>query len=286
MKLFAFGYGYVAQTLARRLTARVVATARDPGRRAVLTAQGVEAVDPADAGALQAALEGATAVLVSAPPDERGCPGLTALAPALSRSGGFPDWIGYLSSTSVYGDLAGGWAWEASPLRGRSAQAARRTGAERDWLDLGRGMGLTVAVFRLGAIYGPGRSALDRPLGEVMVKPGQVFSRAHVDDIAALLAASIARPRPGAIYNVADDEPASADAVADHAAALLGRPPPRRLAFDEQGLSDEARRFWQECRRVSNALAKAELGWRPAFPSYREGLSAIRHSSSTAPASR
>ena len=286
MKLFAFGYGYVAQALARRLGCGVAATARDPTAREILRAQGIAAVDPADSGAVQGALEGATAVLVSAPPDERGCPGLAAIAPALARSGGFPDWIGYLSSTSVYGDLQGRWAFEASPLKGRSVQAVRRTAAERDWFDLGRGMGLTIAVFRLGAIYGPGRSALDRVPKESMVKPGQVFSRAHVDDIVALLAASIARPRPGAVYNVADDEPSPAHAVNALAATLMGKGQPALIPFDERALSDEGRRFWQECRRVSNARAKAELGWRPRYPSYREGLSAIRQSSSTVAASR
>ena len=285
-RLFTFGHGYVAEALARRLGWPVSATARDPARRAALEAGGVEAIDPADRRALTAALGRARAVLISAAPEERGCPGLQALAPALASSGAFPDWIGYLSSTSVYGDLEGGWAFEDSPLKGRSVQAVRRTAAERDWQDLARGMGLTLTVFRLGAIYGPGRSALDRLPQQVMDKPGQVFSRVHVDDIAAALEASILQPSPGQVYNLVDDEPAPATAVADHAAALAGRAPPRHAPFDEAGLSDEGRRFWQECRRVSNARLKAELGWRPAYPSYRDGLSAIAASSSAAASSR
>ena len=284
--LLTFGHGFVAEALARRLGWPLFATSRDPDRRRALEAAGARALDPADTPALADALRQTRAVLVSAAPDDGGCPGLKALAPALARSGAYPDWIGYLSSTSVYGDLEGGWAFESSPLKGRSVQAVRRTAAERDWQDLARGMGLTLTVFRLGAIYGPGRSPLDRPLKEVMDKPGQVFSRAHADDIAAALQASIQAPRPGAIYNVVDDEPASAVAVADHAAALLGRAAPPRTPFDESGLSDPARRFWQECRRVSNARLKAELGWRPQYPSYREGLSAIAASSSTAAVSR
>ena len=242
-------------------------------------------MDPADRAGLDDAVREARAILVSAPPGEGGCPALAALGPALGRTGAFPDWVGYLSSTSVYGDLQGGWAFEASPLKGRSVQAVRRTRAEADWLDQARGMGLTVTVFRLGAIYGPGRSALDRLPEEVMVKPGQVFGRAHVDDIAAALAASIANPRPCAVYNVVDDEPSPAHEVAEYAASLLGRPAPRRAPFDEAGLSDEGRRFWQECRRVSNARLKAELGWRPRYPTYREGLTAVA-SSSTAALSR
>ena len=284
MTLLSFGHGYVADALARRLGGRAAGTARDAGKREALRQAGIEPVDPADRAALDAAVGDAGAILVSAPPGDRGCPGLAALGPALARTGAFPDWIGYLSSTSVYGDLQGDWAFEASPLKGRSVQAVRRTAAEADWLGEARGMGLTVVVFRLGAIYGPGRSALDGLPEQVMVKPGQVFSRVHVDDIAGALAASIARPRPCAVYNVVDDEPAPAHEVTEHAAELLGRPPPERVPFDEAGLSDEARRFWQECRRVSNARLKAELGWRPAYPSYREGLAAI--SSSTAATSR
>ncbi len=220
------------------------------------------------------AVRAVDAVLVSAPPDGGGCPGLRALAPAL-QAGARPRWIGYLSSTSVYGDLGGRWAFEASPLKGKSLQAVRRTAAERDWLHLGERLGLTVCVFRLGAIYGQGRSALDRLAETVTVKPGQVFSRVHVDDIAAVLAASMARSRPGGVYNVVDDAPSSAESVLDEAARLLGRPPPRQVAFADAQLSEEARRFWRECRRVSNARAKAELGWRPAYPTYREGLPAI-----------
>ncbi|HEX8570948.1 MAG TPA: SDR family NAD(P)-dependent oxidoreductase [Caulobacteraceae bacterium] len=288
MRLLTFGHGFVADALARRLALEgwsTTATARDADKRALLGDRGIDAVDPADATALDEVVHGVDAVLVSAPPGERGCPGLAALAPALGRTRAYPDWIGYLSSTSVYGDLAGRWAFESSPLRGKSVQAARRTAAERDWLELGRGMGLTVAVFRLGAIYGSGRSALDRLPERTMVKPGQVFSRAHVDDIAAGLAASMVRPEPCAVYNVVDDEPSPAHEVTSYAAGLRGAPPPELVPFDDAGLSEEARRFWHECRRVSNARLKAELGWRPTYPSYREGLAAIA-SSSTAAASR
>lgn len=270
--LLTFGHGYVAQALARRLGGRVVATAREASKRDALSRDGLRSIDPADAAAVEAALAEVDAVLVSAAPDEAGCPGFRALGPLLRGRAGRPGWIGYLSSTSVYGDLEGRWAFEASALMGKSIHAARRTAAEQEWLQLG------ACVFRLGAIYGPGRSALERvTAGESAVthKPGQVFSRAHVDDIADLLEASLARPRAGAIYNVVDDEPSSAESVMDEAARLLGAPPARRVPFGEAELSEEARRFWAECRRVSNALAKAELGWRPAYPTFREGLAAI-----------
>ncbi len=260
----AYGRGYVARALEARI-GPTLATSRRPTEGQI---------DATDGAGLAEALRSVEAVLVSAPPDDHGCPGLRALTPGL-EGGARPRWIGYLSSTSVYGDLGGRWAYEASPLKGRSLQAARRTAAERDWLALGRRLGLAVCVFRLGAIYGPGRSALDRVGDTVIRKPAQVFSRAHVDDIASALEASLRRPRAGGVYNVADDRPSSAESVTACAAALLGLPAPRPIAFAEAELSEEGRRFWQECRRVSNARLKAELGWRPTYPSYVEGLDAI-----------
>jgi nucleoside-diphosphate-sugar epimerase len=150
--------------------------------------------------------------------------------------------------------------------------------AERDWLDLGRGLGLTVAVFRLPGIYGPGRSAFDRlraGTARRIASPGQVFSRIHVDDLAAGLAASIAHPRAGGIYNLCDDEPAANGAVIAYAAQLLGLEPPPEVPLAKAALPVAALRFYAESKRVANARAKAELGWRPAFPSFREGLRAI-----------
>lgn len=276
-----FGYGYSARALAARLRARgwtIAAGARRPGDQADLAAQGVAAVALDDARALAEALGNARALLITAPPGPEGCPGLSVLVPALARAKAFPDWTGYLSTTGVYGDRGGGWVFETSRLAAKSPEAARRVAAERDWTDLGRGRGLTLAVFRLPGIYGPGRSAFDRlRAGEArrIVRPGQVFSRIHVDDLAAGLAASIDRPRPGGIYNLCDDEPASNSAVIAHAARLLGREPPPEVALEDAALSPAGRRFYEESKRVSNARAKAELGWRPAYPTYREGLAAI-----------
>ncbi len=279
MRLFVFGHGYVGQALARRLDSwQVTATARSPEQAAELTAQGVTPVLSTDRPALAEALRETSAILVTAPPGPDGCPGLNTLIPALADANAFPDWIGYLSTTGVYGDREGGWVFEDSPLAARSPEAARRVSAERDWFEVGRGMGLTVQVFRLPGIYGPGRSALDRMrAGESrrIAKPGQVFSRIHVDDIASGLAASIARPRAGAAYNLCDDEPAPPQDVTGYAAALLGIPAPPEVAYDEANLPPAARRFYAENKRVSNALAKAELGWRPMYPTYREGLRAL-----------
>ncbi len=274
MKLFVFGYGFTAAALARRLGWPVVATARDTERASALQDEGVIAVDPSNRTALAESLSDVTAILVTAPPGDHGCPGLSALVPALAVSGAFPDWVGYLSSTGVYGDREGGWVYETSPLSARSIEGARRVRAERDWLEVGRGMGLTTQVFRLPGIYGPGRSAFDRlrkGKARRVVKPGQVFSRIHVEDIASGLAASIARPRAGGVYNLCDDEPAPPQDVITFAACLVGTTLPPEEPWDPA----EASRFYAENKRVSNARAKAELGWRPAYPTYREGLAAI-----------
>ena len=281
MRLLVFGFGYSARALAVRLQARgwgVAGTIRRPADRARLEAMGVTPVPVGNRREMERAVREAGGVLVTAPPDAEGCPGLRSLVPAMARVGAFPDWIGYLSTTGVYGDRHGGWVSEQSALAAQSLEGARRVGAERDWLEVGRGMGLTVTVFRLPGIYGPGRSALDRVrdgTAHGIVKPGQVFSRIHVDDIASALAASIARPRAGASYNLCDDEPAPSHQVNAFAARLLGREPPAPVAFEDADLTDAARRFWGENKRVSNALAKAELGWRPLYPTYREGLTAI-----------
>lgn len=281
MRLFVFGPGYAGLALARRVQAqgwRIAATARDRAGRNALAGAGIEAVDPADPAAMADALTGCDAVLVTAPPTERGCPALPLVSEALARSGAYPDWIGYLSTTGVYGDRAGGWVRETSPLAAQSVPGARRVAAERDWLQVGRGMGLTVAVFRLPGLYGPGRSAFDRlrdATATRIVRPGQVFSRLHVSDLAAALQASIERPHAGGIYNLCDDEPCPPQDVITYAAMLLGIEPPPLVAYDPDAVSPASRRFFTESKRVSNALAKAELGWRPAFASYREGLRAI-----------
>lgn len=280
-RLFIFGYGFSGRALAARLRPRgwsVAASYRRTEDAARLAADGVTPVAADDPEAMSAAMTGVDAVLITAAPTAAGCPGLPAIVPALARANAFPDWIGYLSTTGVYGDRRGGWVNEASPLAAQSVEGARRVAAERDWTEVGRGMGLTVAAFRLPGIYGPGRSAFDRlRAGDArrIVSPGQVFSRIHVDDLAAGIEASIARPRAGAVYNLCDDEPVPNSVVVAHAASLLGMPPPPEIAVADADLRPAAMRFYAESKRVSNALAKAELGWRPAYPTYREGLAAI-----------
>jgi nucleoside-diphosphate-sugar epimerase len=264
-QLLALGCGYVATALARRLAARSVATlgtARSTEACAALAQQGVTAIQWP--GAELDPPEGA-AWLISVPPDDRGCPVFRAFHHKTSGAA----WIGYLSTTGVYGDLAGGWAFEDTPRNPQSREAANRARAEDEWLSAG------AHVFRLPGIYGPGRSQLDRvrePGARRIVKPGQIFSRAHRDDIAAALDLSIARPRPDAIYNICDDEPGPADEALTYAAKLLGIAPPPAVAFQDANLSAAAQRFYAECKRVSNARVKSELGWHPLYPTYREGL--------------
>lgn len=264
-RLVCLGYGYVAQALSRILSSWTVhGTHRDRPLRF----DGVTVSDE-----LLARLAEADAVLASIPPDDEGDPALRVLGAALPAGA----WLGYLSTTGVYGDRDGGWSFEDDQPTPSSPVAVRRVVAERQWL--GRG----AHVFRLPGIYGPGRSAFDRIAeGDVqrIVKPGQVFSRAHVDDIANALAMSIARPNPGRIYNICDDEPAPPQDVTGFAANLLGVTLPPEVAMRDAQLSPAAARFYADNKRVSNARAKAELGWRPKYPGYREGLEAIRASQS------
>lgn len=279
--LLVFGGGYLGRAAAQamiRRGGRAWATSRDARTRETLSRTGIIAVDPGDLAALTHAVQAADGVLVTAPPDGADCPGLKALVPAVTASGAYPDWIGYVSSTAVYGDRAGGWAFEGDALNAASLEGARRVRVERDWLDAGRGLGLTVQIFRLPALYGPGRSPLDRlrdGSARLVRKPGQVFNRIHVEDAVAGLFASMARPRPGGIYNLADDEPAAADVVTAWAAQRLDLPPPPEVDWTDPSVSEGMRRFYLDSKRISNARAKAELGWRPTHVGYREGLEAL-----------
>jgi len=279
--ILIFGGGWLGQAMGRDVLANGGAawlTSRSTDTRAGLAAAGFQAVDPADAGALRDAVSAVQALLITAPPEPSGCPGLKALIPALSASGAWPDWIGYISSSAVYGDRAGAWAFEDEPLHASSLTGARRVRAEAEWLEAGRSMGLTVQVFRLPALYGPGRSAVDRlrdGTARLVRKPGQVFNRIHVDDVVSGLKASMDRPNPGRAYTLCDDHPCSADAVIEWTARRMGLPLPPEIDWTDPSVSDSMRRFYLDNKRLSNARAKAELGWRPRYPGYREGMEAI-----------
>ena len=281
MRLFIYGYGFVGRALARRMRAKgweVSATYRDVADAEPMRAEGIDAVPATDKDAIAERLADVQALLVTPPPGPEGCPALQVLVPALAKAGAFPDWIGYLSTTGVYGDRRGGWVFEDSRLAAQSLEGARRVAAERDWLEVGRGMGLTITIHRLPGVYGPGRSTFERLRDGRAIRydlPGHVVGRVHVDDVAAGLEASIARPRAGGIYNLCDDKPAANSEVIAHAAALLGLAEPPLRPLDLDAMPPKSRRFYAENKRVSNARAKAELGWRPAYPTYREGLAAI-----------
>jgi hypothetical protein len=277
--LFCFGLGYSAGFLARDLAAegwRIAGTSRDgaagadgfPVRRFT---RGAPLADPA------AALSGTTHLLVSVPPDEEGDSVLDEHGPDIAALPGLA-WVGYLSTTGVYGDRGGGWVDETSALIPTGERGRRRVAAEAGWLALHHRAGLPVHVFRLAGIYGPGRSALDtvrEGRARRIDKPGQVFSRIHVADLVAVLRASMARPDPGAVYNVADDDPAPPEAVIAEACRLLGAPLPPLVPFADAGLTPMARSFYDDNKRVSNRRIKEALGVRLLYPGYRDGLAAL-----------
>ena len=285
--LFCFGLGYSALALAHRLKAQgwaVGGTCRSAESQAALAAEGYavtrssrEAVPVDPAGELATA----THLLVSVPPDEIGDPVIALYGDAIRarHAEGNPFvWVGYLSTTGVYGDRGGGWVDETDALAPTGERGQRRVDAERAWLDLLEQNGVPVHLFRLAGIYGPGRSALDTirsGTARRVVKAGQVFSRTHVEDIASILEASIARPNPGAAYNVCDDDPAPPDEVLAFAAELLGLTPPPAVAFEQAVLSPMARSFYADNKRVLNKRIKDELGVTLAYPSYKDGLRAL-----------
>jgi nucleoside-diphosphate-sugar epimerase len=278
--LLSFGHGYSAQVLARRLMTqgwRVIGTTRSTQKAEAISATGAEAViwPPAKSGPL---LDLATHILVSAGPDVGDDPVLNRCAGALGARGDQFGWIGYLSTTGVYGDRGGDLVDETSPCTPTTERGKWRMAAEQEWLGYWRDTGLPVHIFRLAGIYGPGRGPFAKVRAGTarrIVKAGQVFSRIHVKDIATVLEASIVRPHPGAIYNVCDDEAAPPEDVIAHAAELLGVPVPPVEPFSEAEMSPMARSFYAESKRVSNARIKSELRVKLAYPTYREGLAAL-----------
>lgn len=283
-KLFCFGLGDSAVRLARRLVGRgfaVAGTCRSEEKAGRLRAEGIEVhlfgKDHAFADA-EAALAGTTHLLLSVPPDERGDPVLAAHGERIAGLAPRLQWLAYLSTTGVYGDRGGQWVDETTPLRPTTERGRRRLAAEEAWRALAARAHLPLHVFRLAGIYGPGRNPLRGVIdgtAKRIVKKGQVFSRIHVEDIAAVLDASIARPKPGAAYNVCDDEPAPPQEVVLFAARLLGRAPPPEIDFEVADLTPMARSFYADAKRVSNRRIREELGVRLAYPTYREGLRAL-----------
>jgi nucleoside-diphosphate-sugar epimerase len=276
--LLCFGFGFSARTFAARLDKRewkISATSRDAQGIAEIKAQGFHGL-PFD-GTLQIAPD-VTHLLISAPPDEHGDPVLRLFQAQLQKLSKQLQWVGYLSTTGVYGDRGGDWVDEESPLEPTTARGQRRLEAERSWLRLYSEFSLPVHLFRLAGIYGPGRNTLLNVRdgsAKRIIKPGQIFSRIHVEDIAGVFAASIANPNPGRAYNVCDDEPCPPQEVVAYAADLLGLPLPPEIPFEQAELSAMAKSFYAESKRVSNTRIKTELGYRLIYPNYRDGLRAL-----------
>lgn len=286
-RLFCFGLGYTALTLVNKLAAQgwtIAGTVRTAEKAEALASQDLGArietflfdrdrpLD--DAGA---ALAGTTHLLSSVPPDAAGDPVLDAHFRDIAALKGL-QWIGYLSTTGVYGDRGGDWVDETGTLEPTGERGRRRVAAERHWTGLHEESGLAVHLFRLAGIYGPGRSqfrALRDGTSRRVVKPGQVFNRIHVEDIAQVLAASMAQPSSARAYNLCDDEAANPSEVIAYAAELLGIEPPPAVPFEAAELSPMAQSFYRDSKRVSNERIKRDFGIELLYPTYREGLRAV-----------
>lgn len=278
MRLVVLGHGYSAGFLTRLLVPRgwaVTGTTRDDPAR-VADAGATPLRWPGEEPAIRAEIARADAILISAGPDAEGDPALRDFADALAAAPA--RWLGYLSTTGVYGDHQGGWVDETTPLTPATRRGQQRVAAEAAWQALAAAHGLPLHIFRLAGIYGPGRGPFQKlreGTARRIVKPGQVFSRIHAEDIAQTLAASIARPNPGAIYNLCDDDPAPPEAVIAHAAALLGVPVPPAEDYATAEMTPMARSFYAESKRVANDRIKRELGVELRHPDYRSGLTAL-----------
>lgn len=283
MNILILGLGYSAGFFARAALARgweVTGTVRSAEKAGRLSREGIRTLvfdGFAVSSALGKAVAEADAVLVSVQPAEDGDPAHGPLRAALAAAPNLR-WIGYLSTIGVYGDQSGAWIDEATPPAPTNARTRQRVAIEEAWLELGRNTGKPVQIFRLSGIYGPGRNAITKlrsGTANRLIKPGQVFNRIHVDDIAGVLMASLAQPRNGAVYNVTDDEPGPPQDVIAFAAELIGLEPPPEIPFEQAQLSPMAASFYGESKRVSNALVKQEFGYDFRYPTYRQALRAL-----------
>ena len=275
--LISFGHGYSARALARLLVPQgwtIFGTTRKAEKCAALEAEGVTPVLWPD-GDLSDALDQATHILMSAAPDEAGDPVLARYRPQIAHMAPRLEWAGYLSTTGVYGAHQGAWVDESAALTPATKRGQMRVEAETAWATI---PDLPLHIFRLAGIFGPGRGPVSKVRNGTarrIIKKGQIFSRSHVDDIAQGLAASIARPNPGAAYNVCDNDPAPPQDVIGYAAELLGVPLPPEVDFEDAEMSPMARSFYAESKKVDNTRIKEELGVKLIHPDYRSGLQAL-----------
>jgi|TARA_R100001369_G_scaffold46505_1_gene72844 nucleoside-diphosphate-sugar epimerase len=275
--LLSFGHGYSAQALERLLLPqgwRIIGTTRSAAKAEAMRTRGIEALIWPGADVTDA-LNAASHLLMSASPDDGSDPVLAALQDQITARADQFEWAGYLSTTGVYGDHGGDWVDETAPLTPATRRGQARVVAEAAWQAI---PALPLHIFRLAGIYGPGRGPFAKVRNGTarrIIKDGQVFSRTHVDDIAQVLAASIARPNPGAIYNVCDDDPAPPQDVIAYAAQLLGLPVPEAVPFEDAELTPMARSFYAESKKVRNDRIKDDLGVKLLFPDYRSGLQSL-----------
>lgn len=275
--LLSFGHGYCARALAQVLTPKgwgITGTTRDAQKADILSATGVTPIIwPGND--LNDAIKQATHLLISAAPDENGDPFLAQYRDAITQRASHLEWVGYLSSTGVYGDHGGGWVDETTPPVPFSEHSKARLKAEAAWQAI---PDLPLHIFRLAGIYGPGRGPFAKVRNGTarrIIKKNQVFSRIHLDDIAQVIAASINQPNPGAIYNLCDDTPAPPQDVIACAAELLGLPVPPAVLFEDADMSPMARSFYAESRRVRNDRIKDELGIKLKYANYRDALKSM-----------
>lgn len=277
-RVLILGLGWSGRVLAAQLQAHgvgVAGTVRDPSFAPDdgLPRHQLHADTPPSPALLDVIAQ-ADAVLCSVPPDAEGDPALRLLLPALQASPALR-WVGYLSSTSVYADRAGGWIDERSAADATEAAGVQRLLAEAQWRALAGQRGIASAVFRLPGLYGPGRNALvqlAQGRARHVVRPGQVFNRLHVDDLATVIIAAMRRPARQGLYLPSDDEPAPPQDVLAFAAKLGGFALPPAVAWDDPVLSPTLRRFYESNKRIDSRGTREALGWEPRFPSYREGL--------------
>lgn len=275
--LLSFGHGYTARALSRILLPqdwRVIGTSRNEDKAAGLMSDGIEPRIWPGAD-MTPALNGATHLLISAAPDDAGDPVLAALHDEIAARAGQFEWVGYLSTTGVYGDHGGDWVDETTPLTPATKRGIARVEAETAWAAI---PDLPLHIFRLAGIYGPGRGPFAKVRAGTarrIIKTDQVFSRTHVADIARVLAASIKNPNPGAVYNICDNDPAAPQDVIAYAADLLGLPLPPAEDFDTAEMTPMARSFYAESKKVRNDRIKNELGVELLYPDYKSGLKAL-----------
>lgn len=284
-KLFCFGYGYVADHLAKTLKASdpewsITGTTTERDKLLALRETDMTAYLFSDKTPFNDpifAMGGATHILISTPPNDDGDIVFKTHARDILQNPNV-EWIGYLSSTAVYGNRDGGWVDETSEVRPTSKRGSKRAKAEVQWLKMRRIAGIPINIFRLSGIYGPGRSAIDTVragYSKRIDKPGHAFNRIHIDDIIQVLIASMDQPEPGDIYNLADDNPAPSHELIEHACKLLGQEVPPLIDYREDDMTPMAQSFYKDNKRVSNQKIKDKLGVTLNHPDYQSGLDAI-----------